>query len=222
MDNRRVNGTGTGRNGSARGPVRSEAGRRPSGTAGSSRAVTVRQNQKSRSVVPAKMSTSKMLAIAFGRSMRAVVRGSMSAEKNDEKLKTVKSSNRKPFPVSVVLLALIITGLFMFMILSYVQINEYTIEVSGLRSELSELAANRKELTYRIDEKNDMLEIEKYATENLHMVKADQLSKKHITIDREDKIEVVEPEPTEDHTVVTTMMSAVFSNFNGLVEYWNK
>ena len=74
-------------------------------------------------------------------------------------------------------------------------------------------------MTYQLDEKNDMLAIEQYATENLHMVKLDQLTKKHITIDREDKIEVVETEPTEDKTVVTTVMSAFLSNFTGLLEY---
>ncbi|MDD6265734.1 MAG: hypothetical protein PUB34_05490 [Clostridia bacterium] len=147
------------------------------------------------------------------------VQSSIYTGKNDAKLKTVKASKRIPFPMTALVMTLIVTGLFMFLIMSYVQINEYTLEVSKLRSDLSSLQSERKDLTYQLDEKNDMLAIEQYATENLHMVKLDQLTKKHITIDREDKIEVVETEPTEDKTVVTTVMSAFLSNFTGLLEY---
>ena len=53
----------------------------------------------------------------------------------------------------------------------------------------------------------------------LGMVKADQLAKKHISLTQEDKIEVVEPEPTADSTVVTTIMSSIWQNFSGLWEY---
>ena len=152
-------------------------------------------------------------------SLIRAVKSSIYTGKNDAKLKTVKASKRIPFPITALVMTLIVTGLFMFLIMSYVQINEYTLEVSKLRSDLSSLQSERKDLTYQLDEKNDMLAIEQYATENLHMVKLDQLTKKHITIDREDKIEVVETEPTEDQTVVTTVMSAFLSNFTGLLEY---
>ena len=152
-------------------------------------------------------------------SLIRAVKSSIYTGKNDAKLKTVKASKRIPFPMTALVMTLIVTGLFMFLIMSYVQINEYTLEVSKLRSDLSSLQSERKDLTYQLDEKNDMLAIEQYATENLHMVKLDQLTKKHITIDREDKIEVVETEPTEDQTVVTTVMSTFLSNFTGLLEY---
>lgn len=134
-------------------------------------------------------------------------------------VKTVKVGTKKPFPVAAVVMLTICTLLLMFTVMSYVQINEYTIEVALLRGELTELAGEKKELALALEEKNDMLEIEAYATENLGMVKSDQLTKKHITLDQEDKIEVVETEPSQDATVVSSVMSAIGSNFRGLWEY---
>lgn len=136
-----------------------------------------------------------------------------------DNVKTVKAKSKKAFPVSAVVIVTICTLLLMFLVFSYVQINEYTIEVASLRGELTDLVAQRKECDRKLEEKNDMLEIEKYATENLGMVKADQLTKKHISLEQEDEIEVVKPEPSEDLTVVSSVMSAIGENFSGLWEY---
>lgn len=136
-----------------------------------------------------------------------------------DKVTTVKAKTAKPFPISAVVMLTICTLLLMFMVLSYVQINEYTIEVASLRGELSDLAGQKKDLNLSVEQKNDMMEIEKYAKENLGMVKADQLTKKHISLDQQDKVEVIEPEPTEDMTVVAGVMSAIGENFKGLWEY---
>lgn len=136
-----------------------------------------------------------------------------------EAVTTVKAKSRNPFPLSAVVMVTICTLLLMFTVFSYVQINEYTIEVASLRGELTDLAGEKKELTLSLEEKNDMLAIEEYALENLGMVKSDQLTKKHISLDQEDKVEVVETEPTEDVTVVSGVMSAIGENFKGLWEY---
>ena len=212
MDERRMNNNARGRKTAAPVSARRNTAR-PQSTAKRP------ASRSSRSVVRREDTRPKATFSDVARSVKYTLRESFTPGRSEERLKTVKSAKGKPFPIAVILMAVLVTGLFMFMIMSYVQISEYTLEVSGLRSDISALASKRKELTYQIDEKNDMLEIEKYATENLNMVKVDQLTKKHITIDREDKIEVVEPEPTEDSTVVTTMMSAFFANFNGLWEY---
>ncbi|MBR6515211.1 MAG: hypothetical protein IKT46_10335 [Clostridia bacterium] len=132
---------------------------------------------------------------------------------------TVKVSAKRSFPVGAVVIVTICTLLLMFTVMSYVQINEYTIEVALLRGELTDLAEEKKDLALAIEEKNDMLKIEQYAIENLGMVKSDQLTKKHISLDQEDKVEVVETEPTPDATVVSGVMSAIGENFRGLREY---
>lgn len=136
-----------------------------------------------------------------------------------DKVKTVKEKTKRPFPISAVVMVTICTLLLMFLVLSYVQINEYTIEVASLRGELSDLAGQKKELALNLEQKNDMMAIEEYAKDNLGMVKSDQLTKKHISLDQQDKVEVVETEPTEDVTVVAGVMSAIGENFRGLWEY---
>jgi len=136
-----------------------------------------------------------------------------------DKVETVKKKNSRPFPVSAVVIVTICTPLLMFTVFSYVQINEYTIEVASLKGELTDLVARRSELEVSLEEKNDMLEIERIATEEYGMDKADQLTKKHISLEQEDKIEEVEKEPTEDLTVVSGVMSAIAANFQGLWEY---
>lgn len=135
-----------------------------------------------------------------------------------ERVSTVKTKNSRPFPVGAVVIVTICTLLLMFTVFSYVQINEYTIEVASLRGELSTLVETRKDLELSLEEKNDMVMIEEKASE-LGLVKSDQLSKKHISLDQEDKIEVVETEPGEDMTVVSSVMSAIASNFQGFWEY---
>lgn len=136
-----------------------------------------------------------------------------------DKVETVKKKNSRPFPVSAVVIVTICTLLLMFTVVSYVQINEYTIEVASLRGELSDLVAEGNDLDVKLEQKNDMLEIERIAIEEYGMVKSDQLTKKHISLDQEDKIEVVETEPGEDMTVVSSVMSAIAANFQGLWEY---
>ena len=148
---------------------------------------------------------------------RRFIRPMLLVKQDD--VKTVKVSARRPFPVGAVVMVTICTLLLMFTVMSYVQINEYTIEVALLRGEITDLAGEKKELALALEEKNDMLLIEEYAVENLGMVKADQLTKKHITLDQEDKVEVVETEPSQDATVVSSVMSAIGENFRGLWEY---
>ena len=137
-----------------------------------------------------------------------------------DKVRTVKSKEKKPFPLGAVVIVTICTVLLMLTVLSYVHINEYTVEVADLKAELTSLVKDKKDLTLELEKKNDMLEIERYASENLGMVKADQLTKKHITLENEDKIEVIEDEPSDTAALESGIMSAIVNNVQGLMEYF--
>lgn len=136
-----------------------------------------------------------------------------------DKVRTVESKEKKPFPLGAVVIVTICTVLLMVTVLSYVHINEYTVEVADLKAELTSLEKDKKELTLELEKKNDMLEIERYAQENLGMVKSDQLTKKHITLQSEDKIEVVGEEPEKTTEQESGIMSAIVNNVRGLLEY---
>ena len=135
-------------------------------------------------------------------------------------VRTIKAKKTVPFPTSVVFVSVICTVLFMFMMLTMAQINEFTQDISALQSELSELQKQEEDLRKDVEFKNDLRVVENIAVNELGMVKADQVDKQYVVIGNEDKIEVVEPETTED-SLVNTVMSAIAQNFRELVEYIN-
>ena len=124
---------------------------------------------------------------------------------------TVKTA-AAPFPITTLLLALVCTALLMFTIYNFVIINEYTVTVSNLKNQVSSLAAEEKELSLALDRKNDLLLIEQIASEELGMVKLDQVSKKYITLEKEDKIEVADDSDTENINIFGEIMSAMGNN----------
>ena len=159
---------------------------------------------------------------------RAVARHALESENikvvaavNDApKVRTIKAKKSMPFPTSVVFVSVICTVLFMFMMLTMAQINEFTQDISALQSRLSELQKQEEELRLDVELKNDLRVIEDAAVNKLGMVKADEVKKQYVVIGNEDKIEVVEPETTED-SLINTVMSSIGENFRALVEYIN-
>lgn len=136
------------------------------------------------------------------------------------KVRTIKAKNNMPFPTSVVFVSVICTVLFMFMMLTMAQINEFTQDISALQNRLSELQKQEEELRLDVELKNDLRVIEDAAVNKLGMVKADEVKKQYVVIGNEDKIEVVEPETTED-SLINTVMSSIGENFRELMEYIN-
>lgn len=105
---------------------------------------------------------------------------------------------RKPFPFGVVTVLAIITALFLFMMMNYAEIDQYNGDIRDLRGELAELQAEQKKLEVRLENKDDRVAYEQYATEQLGMVKADSLNKYIVTLSPEDKTEIMEYEEEEE------------------------
>ncbi len=144
----------------------------------------------------------------------------VAAVNDAPKVRTIKAKKNMPFPTSVVFVSVICTVLFMFMMLTMAQINEFTQDISALQNRLSELQKQEEELRLDVELKNDLRVIEDAAVNKLGMVKADEVKKQYVVIGNEDKIEVVEPETTED-SLINTVMSSIGENFRALVEYIN-
>ncbi len=168
------------------------------------------------------------IAAKTRRKTRAVARHALESDNikvvaavNDvPKVRTIKAKKNMPFPTSVVFVSVICTVLFMFMMLTMAQINEFTQDISALQNRLSELQKQEEELRLDVELKNDLRVIEDAAVNKLGMVKADEVKKQYVVIGNEDKIEVVEPETTED-SLINTVMSSIGENFRELVEYIN-
>ena len=85
---------------------------------------------------------------------------------------------------------------------------------------MSELVKQEEELKLNVELKNDLRVIEDTAVNELGMVKSDEVKKQYVIIGTEDKIEVVEPETTDD-SLLNTVMSSIGENFRELLEYIN-
>ena len=144
----------------------------------------------------------------------------VAAVKELPKVRTIKAKRTVPFPTSVVFVSVICTVLFMFMMLTMAQINEFTQDISALQGRLSELQKQEEDLRLDVEFKNDLRVIESAAVNELGMVKSDEVQKQYVIIGNEDKIEVIEPETTED-SLINTVMSSIGENFRQLVEYIN-
>ena len=144
----------------------------------------------------------------------------VAAVKELPKVRTIKAKKTVPFPTSVVFVSVICTVLFMFMMLTMAQINEFTQDISALQNELSDLAKREEELKLDVELKNDLRVIENAAVNELGMVKSDEVKKQYLIIGKEDKIEVVEPE-SKDDSLINTVMSSIGENFRELLEYIN-
>lgn len=129
--------------------------------------------------------------IRLKRALEAV-EGKKAQQKSEPKIHTVEALRRIPMPTAVIFMTFICTVLFMAMIMSFVRINEITIELESLERKEASLAKTQSELTLSLEKKNDLREIERYAIEELGMVKIDQLAKKYITLDVDEKIELSE------------------------------
>ena len=176
-------------------------------------------------------STPKRNQAAINTKQKAITRAEQFALESEDikvvatvnelpKVRTIKAKRNVPFPTSVVFVSVICTVLFMFMMLTMAQINEFTQDISALQSELSELRKQEEELRLDVELKNDLRVIENAAVNELGMVKADEVKKQYVFVGNEDKIEVIEPE-TEEDSFMNTVMSAIGENFKELLEYIN-
>lgn len=132
------------------------------------------------------------------------------------KVRTIRSKEKKRLPVSTIFFMAICTMLVMFTVLNFVQINECTQDVSKLKSTLSTLQGEEKELQLELEKKNDLTKIREEVS-TLGMMEDKNLTTVHVNLEKEDKIESYETEE-EDYGVIATVMSALGQNMRS---YWH-
>lgn len=163
-----------------------------------------------------RLTSAKEREVVLGEGLDTVKTDLGPARKHKPKIRTIRAKDKKNLPVTAVFFICICTLLVMFLVVNYVQINEYTQEVASLKKELSTLEARRKELDLELEKKNDLTKIKEEAAA-LGMMEDKDLITVHVNLEKEDKIESYETEK-EDFGVVTTVMSALAQNARA---YWN-
>ena len=134
------------------------------------------------------------------------------------RMHTVDSRIVRRFPYKILFLAIVGTLLFMTLIYNNVQINEKTSEIAELRSELSALEADITDASLKVEKKNDLRVIEARAIE-LGMVKADQLSKKYVTIPSNDQITLIDDSDEEEENFhMTGIFEAIRQKISDLID----
>lgn len=131
---------------------------------------------------------------------------------------TVDSKKKVLFPLGTILMIGIAALLLMMTVSNYVLINEYTQEVGGLRADLQEIEREKDKLSNALDQKNDYMTMEKYASSVLGMESSESADHVYIEVGEDDSIEVFEVEEDGTRGVIATVMSALTQNF---IEAWN-
>lgn len=98
---------------------------------------------------------------------------------------------KKPFPLTLVIGAVICTALLIFFIYNFVVLSEYTKNVSSLNSTLTRLKQQQSTLELQLVQRDDLNEIEDYVSDRLGMIKAEGTQKKYITTVSGDKTVVI-------------------------------
>ena len=101
----------------------------------------------------------------------------------------VKKKDKAPFPWSMVFVALILTGMFLFMMMNYAEVDKYRSEINDINNKLTVMEKTQDELEVTYSNKYNIGEIEKYAREELGMT---NIRREYhiITPEHEDKTEM--------------------------------
>ena len=109
-------------------------------------------------------------------------------------LHTIVIQKSYAFPLSIVLIAVAVTALILAVITASVRINEITTENSELSNKYASLLNEENELRTELETRDDLRVVEHMAKDELGMVKKDQVQKYYLTINKQDKIELVDEE----------------------------
>ncbi len=104
---------------------------------------------------------------------------------------TLDDTEKKPFPWKIVMTVLTCTALVMLVLYTYMDLNEQTNTLSSLSYQLSSLRSRANTLQAEVVRREDLISIEQTAADILGMVKTDVLTKQYVSIENEDKTEVV-------------------------------
>ncbi len=147
------------------------------------------RNKSNNAVVSAK--SSRPVAKKANGAVSAKRASNMHAVRSAQVI-NVKKKDKAPFPWSVVVVAVIMTGLFLFMMMNYAEVDKYKSEINALDDKINDLKSTQNDLQVDLANKYDLGEVKQYAEEELGMVDGAKLDKdkQYITIQPEDKTEM--------------------------------
>ncbi len=107
------------------------------------------------------------------------------------RVETLENTEKKPFPFAIVLGVFFCTVMVMVVLYTYMTLNECTNKLSSLNYRMNTLRKEVNTLSAELVRREDLISIEQTASETLGMVKNDVLTKRYVSIENEDKTELV-------------------------------
>lgn len=124
---------------------------------------------------------------------------------------TKKAAVSTPIPISLILSCVLLAAVFMYMLSLSVQIEECSSSIDSLQNRIAELKEESTQLEVQLENKYDLDEVERIATQEYGMVVASSLQKKYISVSPESDIwEETEKEEKE------SAIDRIFSSFKAL------
>ncbi len=163
-----------------------------------SAAVTVRKSNV------AKKSGNKAVSVKRASNMHAV---------RAPRIVNVKKQDKAPFPWGIIVVAALFTGLFLFMMMNYAEVDKYRSEIADLDDKIATLEKTQDELNVTLDDKYDLKEVAKYASDELGMTSDKKYH--YITIEQGDKTEMYNYDDGEEGGIgfLLTGLGEVISDF---------
>lgn len=101
----------------------------------------------------------------------------------------VKKKDKSPFPWAMVFVAILLTGMFLFMMMNYAEVDKTRSDINDLKNQLTAMEKTEAELKVELSNKYNIGEIEQYAREELGMTNIEG-EYQIITPNQEDKTEM--------------------------------
>jgi hypothetical protein len=131
---------------------------------------------------------------------------------------------RAPFPIAAISLLTVFTMMFLVIIFSFAQNYVLTGEIAALEARAEALAQQERDLSVRLEERDDIRVIEDIAVNRIGMVKGTTVESRYISVSGGERVELLSAAPEESAEqasggIFSTMLSAISENLQRLREY---
>ena len=141
-----------------------------------------------------------------------------SEKKNRFVTENILEKKKKNMPFKTIAVLAFVFILSIFVVNEYVLINEYSSNIADMKIAINELTKEKDYYISQIEKKNNMIDLENYASDKLGMMSGGEVEKEYIVIEGEDSIEVYEPVKDREDSLASIVMSALGEN---LIQAWN-
>lgn len=139
----------------------------------------------------------------------------LAGRKDEVKVKS------EPISKSKIVAIILSAAVLLMIIFSLSELNSFKNDISELEDKKIELNSEAAQLYLDIDRKNDVKKIEQIATEDIGMVKSNQVQSKYISLSAGDRVEIINGENGDatDYGVFSTLLSTFGNNWDTLRDY---